>query len=63
MGSAAYAYGWESGLTAALARGDRLEDFNPEQQAEIARHYYYRLKKGLDVSAWKPWIQALQATP
>jgi len=62
QGSAAYAYGWERGLQDALARGDTLGDFNPEQQAEIARHYYYRLKHGLDITAWRPWIQAIQAT-
>jgi hypothetical protein len=60
LGTAAYAYGWEGGLEEALARGDTLDDFNPEQQGEITRHYYYRLKRGLDITAWYPWIQAIQ---
>ena len=62
LGSNAYAYGWESGLEQALDAGDTFSDFNPEQQGEIARHYYYRLKQGLDTSAWQPWIQAIQVT-
>jgi len=61
-GAQAYAYGWETGLAQALARGDTFSDFNPEQQGEITRHYYYRLKRGLDTQAWRPWIQAIQAT-
>ncbi|TFH34198.1 MAG: hypothetical protein E4G99_09970 [Anaerolineales bacterium] len=61
LGTHAYAYGWETGLEQALARGDAWADFNPEQQGEIARHYYYRLKRGLDTHAWRPWIQAMQA--
>ena len=60
LGSDAYAYGWSSGLERALAMGDTFSDFNPEQQGEITRHYYYRLKQGLDTSAWLPWIQAIQ---
>jgi hypothetical protein len=62
LGSDAYAYGWEAGLEQALANGDLFLDFNPEQQGEIARHFYYRLKQGLDTIAWRPWIQAIQAT-
>jgi hypothetical protein len=62
QGTQAYAYGWESGLEQALNRGDVISDFNPEQQGEITRHYYYRLKRGLDISAWRPWIQAIQAS-
>lgn len=62
LGSKAYAYGWEAGLARALAQGETISDFNPEQQGEIARHFYYRLKQGLDISAWRPWIQAMQAT-
>ncbi len=62
LGSQAYAYGWEYGLEQALAKGETLSAFNPEQQGEITRHYYYRLKQGLDISAWRPWIQMMQAT-
>lgn len=63
LGSQAYAYGWEHGLEQALARGEPLSRFNPEQQGEITRHYYYRMKQSLDTSAWLPWIQMIQATP
>ena len=55
-----YAYGFERGLRDGLASGGQLENFNFEQQGEIARHYYYRLKQGQDVSAWLPYIAAFQ---
>lgn len=61
LGPQAYAYGWESGLELALTQGAVFSDFNPEQQGEITRHYYYRLKRGLNIDAWIPWIQAIQA--
>jgi hypothetical protein len=62
LGSQAYAYGWRAGLERALAEGKRFHDFNPEQQGEITRHYYYRLKQGFEVDAWLPWILTLQAS-
>ncbi|MGD2058436.1 MAG: hypothetical protein PVF85_05140 [Anaerolineales bacterium] len=52
LGADAYNYGWEQGLNEAVQRGDSLDDFNPEQQGEIARHFYYRQKQGLDTQAW-----------
>ncbi len=55
-----YNYGFEPGLQKAHTRGGRLEIFNREQQGEIARHYYHRLKKGKDVSAWLPFIAEFQ---
>lgn len=61
-GSETYNYGFEPGLQKALTRGGRLEDFNREQQGEIARHYYYRLKEGKDVSAWRPFIAEFQSS-
>ena len=60
-GSEAYKYGFEHGLQKALVRGEQLESFNREQQGEIARHYYYRLKQGQDVSAWLPFISEFKA--
>jgi hypothetical protein len=60
--SATYNYGFEPGLKKALARDGRLENFNREQQGEIARHYYYRLKMGKDVSAWRPFIAEFQSS-
>ncbi len=66
-GSETYEYGFEQGLEKTLARGEKLENFNREQQGEIARHYYYRLKQGQDVSAWLPFIHdfhtAIPSTP
>jgi hypothetical protein len=56
LGIHSYDYGWEQGLNEALIRGYSLYDFNPEQQGEIARHYYYRLKQGLDTQAWDPFV-------
>ncbi|MBE9480038.1 MAG: hypothetical protein IMY80_08740 [Chloroflexi bacterium] len=60
-GSETYNYGFEPGLKKAYARGEQLENFNREQQGEIARHYYYRLKEGKDVSAWRPFIAEFQS--
>ncbi len=60
--SETYNYGFEPGLRKALTRGGHLENFNREQQGEIARHYYYRLKEGKDVSAWRPFIAEFQSS-
>ena len=57
-----YNYGSEHGLQKALVQGEQLETFNREQQGEIARHYYYRLKQGQDVSAWLPFISEFQTS-
>jgi hypothetical protein len=51
-----YDFGGEAGLRAARERGDTLFSFNPEQQGDITRSYYVRLKTGQDVSAWQPFI-------
>lgn len=56
LGPHAYDYGWEQGLNAARARGESLFDFNPEQQGDIARHFYYRFKQGLNTTAWDPFV-------
>lgn len=61
-GSETYNYGLKRGLDGAFERGERLEDFNREQQGEIARHYYCRLKQGQDVSAWLPFISEFQTS-
>jgi len=60
LGIRAYEYGGEHGLRDARASGRRLADFNPEQQGDIARHYYTRLRDGLDTSAWEPYIEELR---
>ena len=36
------------------------EVLNPEQQGDLARDYYYRLKAGLNCSAWEPFIQEMR---
>jgi hypothetical protein len=63
LGARAYNYGWEQGLNEARMRGDSLFTFNPEQQADIARHYYYRYKQGLDTLAWEPFVLFFKDPP
>jgi hypothetical protein len=61
LGPDVYGYGWETGLIEALAQNKKLRDFNREQQGDIAKHFYYRHKQGLDTSAWDPFINEIQA--
>ncbi len=61
LGAAAYAYGGEDGLRAAIARHASLSDFNPEQQADVARDYYLRRKVNASTAAWEPFIAELRA--
>jgi len=49
----------EAALVAAHSEGRRLAQFNLEQQGDLARDYYYRLKTGLSCAAWEPFIQEL----
>ncbi len=60
-GRAVYAYGGEDGLRSASARNASLSDFNPEQQADIARDYYLRRKIGSATVAWEPFIAELRS--
>ena len=46
----------EAALKAAHLAGRRLAYFNPEQQGDLARDFYFRLKRGEDCSAWDPFI-------
>ena len=59
-GNQAYDFGGEPGLVLAFQIGQKLVDFNPEQQGEICRSFYNRLVHGLDVSAWLPFIEEIQ---
>jgi hypothetical protein len=59
-GAQAYDFGGENGLREALQQNRGLLDFNPEQQGDICRTYYDRLRRGQDVSAWQPFIDELQ---
>ena len=61
LGPKAYDYGGEAGLRAAHAAGHGLSQFMREQQAEMARDYYFALKRGRDVSAWQPYVLEIQA--
>ncbi len=56
-GEAGYQYGDEAGLIAAKQNGLTFASFNPEQQGNITRDYYIRKRRGLDVSAWQPFIE------
>ena len=59
-GASAYDYGGEPGLVAAAAQGKRFKDFQTEQQGDICRDYYLRVKEKKDVSAWMPFIAEVQ---
>jgi hypothetical protein len=50
----------DAALVAARAQGWRLAQFNLEQQGDLARDYYKRLKTGINCSAWEPFIQELR---
>jgi hypothetical protein len=62
IGSKAYRYGGEQALQQIHLQGFLLNDFNLEQQGEIARDYYRSLVNGLDISAYQPFIDQLQQT-
>jgi hypothetical protein len=59
---AAYDFQGEDGLK--MRRRDlwTLQKFNLEQQGDIARSYYDRISRGLDVSAWQPFIDEFRKT-
>jgi hypothetical protein len=59
-GVKAYEFGGEQGLLEALLKGWRLANFNLEQQGDIVRSYYTQVKKGLDASAWLPFITEIR---
>lgn len=50
----------DAALVAAHAEGRRLAQFNLEQQGDLARDYYYRLKQGLNTGPWEPFIHELR---
>ncbi|MGA2111735.1 MAG: DUF4157 domain-containing protein [Anaerolineales bacterium] len=61
LGPLAYDYGGAPGLITAGREGRRLADFNPEQQGEIARDYYLRLKAHLEVGPWERFVAELRS--
>jgi len=60
LGTKTYDFGAEKGLKDAIQAGKAFNHFNPEQQAEIVRTCYFRLKKGEDISAWEPFIKEIK---
>ena len=65
LGRAAYDYRGkystqEAALQAARAEGRHLGQFNLEQQGDIARDYYFRLKAGQNCGAWEPFIAEMR---
>jgi hypothetical protein len=60
-GKSAYNYGKEEGLRSALAQGRHFSDFQTEQQGDICRDYYIKLKTGQDTSLYDPFIAEVQA--
>lgn len=56
----AYDFGGKEGLLKSREKEIPFKDFNPEQQGNITQTFYKRLRKGQDVSAWKPYIEELQ---
>jgi hypothetical protein len=55
-----YDYGYEGGLKAAQAAGKGFTSFNTEQQGDILKDYYARLKHGWDVTTWLPFVHQVQ---
>lgn len=49
----------EAALEAARAAGQTLTAFNPEQQGDIARDYYVRVKQKQNFAPWEPFIAEL----
>jgi hypothetical protein len=58
-----YNYGGEVGLRTAQAAGKKFIDFDTEQQGDILRDYYFRVKSGANVSAWQPFVNQVQSAP
>ena len=46
----------EAALLAAMSAGLRLASFNLEQQGDLARDYYFRLKQRQEIGPWEPFI-------
>ncbi|MFQ5790713.1 MAG: hypothetical protein ACE5JI_09585 [Acidobacteriota bacterium] len=41
--------------------GRRFGDFNPEQQGDIARDFYFALKRDMDLNGWLPFIAEMRS--
>ena len=60
-GSDVYNYGGAQGLIDHRAKGLTLFDFNLEQQAHIIEDYYARLRRGMTVDAYLPYIDDIRS--
>jgi hypothetical protein len=59
-GKELYDYGGADGLRKSKRVGKKWRDFNPEQQGDIARHYYIEKKRGRDTGPWEPFLEELR---
>jgi hypothetical protein len=60
LGRKAYDYGGPVGLQQDRAAGKRYNDYNREQQGQIAQDYCVRVQDGRDTSAYEPFIDELR---
>jgi hypothetical protein len=56
-----YNYGAADGLQQACDAGRTYRDFNREQQAQITQDYYTLRERGVDVSAYEPFLAQVRA--
>jgi hypothetical protein len=56
-----YDYGFIQGLQQAAAAGKHYQEFNREQQAQIAQDYFTLQRRGVEVTAYEPFIAELRA--
>ncbi len=61
FGRQAYDYGGADGLLAGRAAGKRFNDYNREQQSQIAQDYIALLQNDCDTEAYSPFIRELQS--
>ena len=59
-GAAAYNYGGQAGLEAASLTDASIHNFNPEQQGDIAKHYFRLLKLRRNTEAWEPFVEDIR---
>lgn len=59
-GAHAYDFGDESGLRERSSKGLTLSSFNLEQQGDIARSFYLRIRRNQDTGAWQRYIAEFQ---
>lgn len=60
LGAKAYDFGGAKGLEDRRKEMGNLFTFNLEQQGDIAREYYIRLRSGQEVAAWVAYIADIQ---